>query len=157
MVPMWSVGLEEARTVIEQIKKFVVEDGGDPVAIAIVGSDGGLIAFEAMDRVFPISRELAIKKAETALKSGCSTLKWEKEGGLDCRNFGDSGFTCFGGGVPIIRPYWFGQRSGSRYLVLGAVGVSGRNSHKGKEDTTAQDHELARFGDEAIGYDLILS
>ncbi len=103
---------------------------GSPVAVAIIGISDNLIAFGAMDDVLPVSIQLAMNKAHTALALQQDTISLE---GKDPANFTDSRFTCFGGGVLIC----------DRGIIIGAVGVSGRKSRRSGRDTESQDHELA--------------
>jgi len=148
MFTISNLSLQEAVEIIKKIESVAVEHEYLPVAIAVIGSDQGLIAFRAMDHVFPVSRKLAIKKAWTALMGACDTLYWqrqEEQGKLVGRNFANPDFTCFGGGVVIMDS----RLSGS---IIGAIGVSGRNSSRVDEDEPPQDHELACIGLEAFTY-----
>ena len=146
--------LEDALKAVEKVVKAAQENlgskYGEPIAVAVVGLNFKLIAFSAMDGVMPVSVDLCIKKAHTAIAGQKETLEWEKaeKAGLDGRNFGDESWTCFGGGVPV--------RINNR--IIGAVGVSGRHSHKeellsnqedlleDRQKIPPQDHELARIG-----------
>jgi len=143
-----TVSSQEAVRIIREIERVAVENSDQPVAIAVMGHDFGLIAFWAMDSVLPISRKLAIQKAYTALVGSRDTLYWErqeKEGKLVGRNFVDPDFTCFGGGIVILENRPDGQ-------IVGAIGVSGRNSSRVNEDEPPQDHELARIGLQVFDY-----
>lgn len=127
------------KEVIEAAKKDLGSEKGQPVAVAVMGSNFKLIAMAAMDGVMPVSVDLCIKKAYTALAGQRDTIEWEKEErtGLDGRNFADPNWTCFGGGVLV---------KGHNGKVIGAVGVSGRLSCRPKDmEIPPQDHELAKI------------
>lgn len=134
--------LEEAIWILNQVlnvaaisEKEVCEAamGKGSVAVAIVGSDGRLMSFAAMDNVLPVSIQLAQDKAYTAIMGQSDTMKWaikaQTPAGLDGRNFSDARFTCFPGGVIIYS---------KKAEVVGAIGVSGRSGH--------EDNELAQYG-----------
>ena len=88
--------------------------------MAVVGSNGVMIAFAAMDNVLPASVQVAQNKAYTAVMGGRDTIEWEnKPHGFDGRNFTDPRFTCFGGGVILTT---------DDGIIIGAIGVSGRTS-----------------------------
>lgn len=102
----------------------------------MVGANGQLIAFLAMDEVISVSINLAINKAYTAVMGQKDTLLLEEES-VSPSNFCDPRFCCFGGGIP---PYTADDR------CVGAIGVSGRESTKGTIEERKQDHELAYMG-----------
>ena len=111
--------------------KYVTEKAGKedpPIAVAIMNPNLQVIVILSMDGVMPISSELIVKKAYTALKTNSDTMYWQTES-VDPANFADPNITCFGGGVQICD---------INNKVLGAVAVSGRKSQ--------QDHELAFYG-----------
>lgn len=139
MLDFKTLNLDDALLIIGAIRreaeKAVSKDRDKPVAIAVIGLDGRLIAFAAMDGVTPVSIQLAINKAHTAIVGTRDTVEWEGMG-VDAQNFTDPQFTCFGGGV-LIR-----DRKGK---VVGAIGVSGRKSKKDVRGIP-QDHELADIG-----------
>jgi uncharacterized protein GlcG (DUF336 family) len=103
------------------------------VSVAVLGSDGQLKAFAAMDGASILSTETARKKALTVIKVGKGTqafaadLKAEMadEPELFHGMLAMEGIATFGGGVPI--------RVGGH--TVGAVAVSGASS--------AQDEEIA--------------
>jgi glc operon protein GlcG len=142
MLDFKTLNLDDALLIIGAVRREAeeaVSKGRDkPVAIAVIGLDGRLIAFVAMDGVTPVSIQLAINKAHTAIVGSRDTVEWEGMG-VDAQNFTDPQFTCFGGGV-LVR-----DRKGN---IVGAAGVSGRKSKKPKKDVTGipQDHELADMG-----------
>jgi uncharacterized protein GlcG (DUF336 family) len=100
--------------------------GGRHVSVAVLGADGQLKAFAAMDGASILSTETARKKALTVIKVGKSTrtfaseLKAEmvEEPELFHGMLAMDGIATFGGGVPI---------SVDGHLV-GAVAVSGASS-----------------------------
>ena len=90
-----TIDLSDAQVIVNQVLEEAQKNGGDPVAVAVVGSDGRLVAFAAMDGVMPVSVEVAINKAYTAVVGQHDTLFWERApAGFDGRNFVDSKFTC---------------------------------------------------------------
>ncbi|HDH31307.1 MAG TPA: heme-binding protein [Candidatus Wolfebacteria bacterium] len=129
--------LDEAQQIIHHINNEATHDNGAPVSIAVVGVDGELTAFAAMDDVMPASRQIAVNKAKTAIAGRRDTLYWEikkeKFPAFDGRDFTDVNFTCFAGGVVILKNNSF----------VGAIGVSGRKSKREIESGRSQDHELA--------------
>ena len=147
--------LAAIKKIIQEAKKDMNSEYGGPIAVAVMGPNFQLIAMEAMEEVMPVSAELCVKKAYTALAGKKDTLEWEKEEkkGLDGRNFGDPNWICFGGGVPVKKTN--GQ-------TIGAIGVSGRYSSrasnslkkdKDKQELRSfppQDHELAKIGAEYL-------
>jgi len=127
-----SIDLKEAQNLISVIVKQASKDGGSPVAVAVVGIDGRLVAFAAMDGVMPLSTSLARKKAYTAIVGRRDTNYW------DGKNFssGDGSFVCLGGGaiIEILSK----ETKNPQKLIIGAVGISGR--------TSEQDQSLANRG-----------
>jgi len=135
------ISLKAALSVIGFVVSLASQDlgkkEGGPIAVTLVGADGRRIASASMEGVMPVSVGLDENKAYTAILGQRSTLEWEEKG-LDGRNFTDTRFTCFGGGVPIK----------IKGKIIGAVGVSGRHSSKKDlpADAPLQDHELALQG-----------
>ncbi len=106
----------------------------NPIAVTVAGMNGKPIVTLAMDRVMPISVDLSVKKAYTAVMTFEDTKEWEEKG-LNPSNFADPNITCFGGGVLLLN---------EKKTFIGAVGVSGRHSYqKDKKMDRWQDHELA--------------
>lgn len=136
--------IEAIKKVVEAAEKDLENKAyGGPVSITIIGRDLKRIASYAMDGVMPVSIGLDENKAYTAAIGKSPTIKWEQAAdyeGLDGRNFSDARWTNFGGGVPVIID---GE-------VIGAVGVSGRNSYNkdfaDRRGRIPQDHELAEIG-----------
>lgn len=140
MLDLKTLSLDDALLIIRAVRRVAeeaVSEGHDePVAIAIAGSDGRLIAFVAMDGVMPVSIQLAINKAHTAIVGSRDTIEWQ-EMGVGAQNFTDPQFTCFGGGV-LIR--------NKESKVVGAIGVSGRKSRADINTRIPQDQDLADIG-----------
>jgi len=87
-------------------------------AIAVVDSQGELLAFLRTDGCKLPSITIAINKAFTAareMKESYTIGQSSREKGFPMTNFGDLRYTAWGGGVPIV---FQGQ-------IVGAVGVSG--------------------------------
>lgn len=136
-----TISLDEANERIVKALDFAkpeqLQIPGQPIAVAVVGFDGRLVSFMAMDGVMPVSIQLAQDKAYTAIISQSPTSRWEnkeKTEGLDISNFNDPRFTAFAGGVLIKDP--------STNQIIGAIGVSGRTS---KEDEAIADHASVPF------------
>lgn len=134
-----TLDISDARLIIERIQQATIDDGGAPVAVAVVDSAGRLIAFEAMEDVLPVSTTLAQNKAYTAIAGRRDTKEWADKG-RDPSLFTDPRFTCFAGGVVVA------VEGG----IVGAVGVSGRRGSlddlSPSDTKRAQDHELASYG-----------
>jgi glc operon protein GlcG len=100
--------------------------GGRQVSVAVLGADGQLKAFAAMDGASILSTETARKKALTVIKVGKATRTFAselkaamvEEPELFHGMLAMDGIAAFGGGVPI---------SVDGHLV-GAVAVSGASS-----------------------------
>ncbi len=108
-----------------------LEKQGKGAAIAVVDSQGELLAFLRLDGCKLPSLNIAINKAFTAAreqKESKAIGDSSREKGFPMTNFGDLRYTAWGGGVPVV---YQGQ-------VVGAVGVSGL--------AEAVDMELARMG-----------
>ena len=105
-------------------------------AVAVVDSQGELLAFVRTDGCRLPSINIAIHKAYTAAREQTESKsigERSKEEGFPMTNFGDLRYTGWGGGVPIL---YQGQ-------VVGAVGVSGLPEE--------EDMVLARNGTLALG------
>ena len=107
----------DAARIVEAIRAEL-DAQGKGAAIAVVDSQGELLAFLRTDGCKLPSITIAINKAFTAVRE----QRPSKEIGNSSRekqwpmtNFGDPRYTAWGGGVPIV---YQGQ-------VVGAVGVSG--------------------------------
>lgn len=139
---MEEITLELALKTAEMIVAYAKKDGGEPIAVTIVGVNPNFpIVTLAMDGVMPKSPKLSWQKGYTSVMTIQDTIYWAKwqEKGKDIGNFCDQDITGFAGGVLIKDP-----KSGK---IIGAIGVSGR---KGYQQTVElklkQDHELAQLG-----------
>lgn len=117
MYQRFQLAHSDAARIIETIRTEL-EKQGKGAAIAVVDSQGELLAFLRTDGCKLPSVTIAINKAFTAARE----QRPSKEIGNSSRekqwpmtNFGDPRYTAWGGGVPIR---YQGQ-------VVGAVGVSG--------------------------------
>ena len=132
------IRLVQAKNIANAIEAKAADDGGKPVAIAVVNCAGDLVHFVAMDGVLRASKNIAIDKVRTAASFQRSTHLLI---GRDPGNF-DSVPHCFlGGAVPII------AMDGEH---IGYVGVSGRAQTRehapDDEKHLDHDHELALLG-----------
>ncbi len=87
-------------------------------AVAVVNSQGELLAFLRTDGCKLPSIQIAINKAYTAAREKSESYQVgqnSREQSFPMTNFGDLRYTAWGGGVPIVY----------RGEVVGAVGVSG--------------------------------
>ena len=126
------ITLVEAKKLIQKVEDRA-QALGQKAAIAVCGPDGNPIAAHAMDGVFFISFDLALKKAYTAAAVHMSTMELSKISQPGETFYGLSGLqdgkmVVFGGGVPIFED---GR-------LIGALGVSG--------GTGEEDHALAMYG-----------
>jgi len=137
-----SVSQNEATQIVNSIIQKAVEDGGKPIAVAVVDAAARLVVFTAIDGIMPASIKLAQTKAYSAVMGARDTIQWantKKNAScidFDMRNWTDENFTAFTGGVIIF----------FQGLVIGAVAVSGRKGKKDETDELMQDNELAEFG-----------
>jgi uncharacterized protein GlcG (DUF336 family) len=96
---------------------------GWPMVIAIVDSGGHLVLQHRLDQAQLGSIEVARQKAETAVRFRRPTKRFEdalSQGGLHLRLLGMTNLTPLDGGLPLVVD---GQ-------VIGAIGVSGMQSHE---------------------------
>ena len=108
--------------ICQQVALFLQETEGDAqtrgLAIAVVGPEGELIAFGAHARCPPLPRQLAQRKAWTALRFRRPTAKLAEEVSADTLHlevFHDPQLLAMPGGVPVMLDG----------LAIGGVGVSG--------------------------------
>ena len=108
--------------VCQQVALFLQETVGDAqtqgLAVAVVGPEGELIAFGAHARCPPLPRQLAQRKAWTALRFRRPTARLAEEvsgGSLRLEVFHDRQLLAMPGGVPVMLDG----------LAIGGVGVSG--------------------------------
>lgn len=94
-----------------------------PMVIAIVDSAGHLVLQHRIDQAQLGSIEVARQKAETAVRFRRPTKRFEEalaQGGLHLRLLGMTNLTPLDGGLPLVVD---GH-------VIGAIGVSGMQSHE---------------------------
>jgi glc operon protein GlcG len=103
-----------AQTVLQAAKESAQQRNA-PSAIAVVDSNGDLLAFQRMDGVRPASADLAIEKARTAARLQRPTAEIEDNINRGRTAFVTAGIAALRGGVPI-------RVNGD---VVGAVGVAG--------------------------------
>ncbi len=129
-----TLGLEEARKIVEAILEATRKSEGRPMAAAVVDIAGDLIYFARMDGAAPVTATMAINKAYTVIRWGRDTIVSHKmiKDGRDVAWFGDSRLAPIPGGVAI--------RSRDN-TIIGAVGTSGRIALE-----PMGDEELARIG-----------
>ena len=127
------IGMDAARTMMAAAEAEAARNGW-PVAIAIVGASGELVAFHKLDGTQSASIDIAIGKARTAarLRRPTKALEDAIASGRMALAAVD-GITPLEGGVPVTVD---GQ-------VIGAMGVSGV--------TSQQDAQVAEAGIRALG------
>jgi glc operon protein GlcG len=111
-----------AQTVLQAAKESAQQRNA-PSAIAVVDSNGDLLAFRRMDGVRPASADLAIEKARTAARLERPTAEIEDNIDRGRTAFVTANIMALRGGVPV-------RVDGK---VVGAVGVAGLS----KETDTA--------------------
>ena len=133
MIEVKSIGLEEARKIIDAMLEYsTVTKPGRPMAHAVVDRAGVLVYFARMDGTSAIVRRMAENKAYTA-------VMWQRDTREISNLFkqGDVSLLCFGepdrqaavpGGVPIR------TSDGS---MIGAAGSSGRTLDEDEEAALA--------------------
>ena len=122
---------QESQECVEIILQVALQDGGKPVAAAVVDDHGDLIAFGRMDGASPRAVSGAINKAYTAARMGRDTHVFAqllKDQGYHHDWFGDRRFTGLKGGVAV----------NAANSCLGGLGVAGRSAE--------EDYELTQKG-----------
>jgi glc operon protein GlcG len=103
------------------------------VCIAILDDGGHLLHLVRMDGATPANARIAIAKGETAARTRRSTAMWEERIKAGRHSMlGMPGVTPVQGGLPIM----------ADGMCVGAVGVSGVQSH--------EDEQIAKAGIEAL-------
>jgi glc operon protein GlcG len=104
------------------------------VCIAILDDGGHVLHLIRMDGATPANARIATEKARTAAETRRSTAMWEEriKGGRTSM-LGMPGITPVQGGVPIVIDG----------VCIGAVGVSGVQSH--------EDEQIAKAGIDTLG------
>ena len=98
-----------------QASERLARQANDPAAIAVVDTDGLLMAFVRMEGVRPGSVELAIGKARTAALMQRPTAELEANVATGRIGLATAGLTALGGGAPL--------KIGGE--TVGAIGVAG--------------------------------
>lgn len=125
-----SITLDQAKKVVEAAEKDAKAKGW-PMVIAIVDTSGRLVVLHKMDQAQNASVDIARLKAETSVNFRRPTKALEDViagGGVGLRMLSAPGVIAMEGGLPVM----LGGK------VIGAIGVSGMQSH--------QDAEVARAG-----------
>jgi glc operon protein GlcG len=115
-----------------QAAERLARQANDPAAIAVVDTDGLLMAFVRMDGVRPGSVELAIGKARTAALMQRPTAELEANVATGRVGLATAGLTALGGGAPL--------KIGAE--TVGAIGVAGL---KKEDDVTNSAAVAAAF------------
>ena len=103
------------------------------VCIAILDDGGHLLHLARMDGATPANARIAVEKGRTAAETRRSTANWQERVGKRIELLRMPGVTPVQGGVPIVIDG----------TCLGAVGVSGVQSH--------EDEQIAAAGIKALG------
>ena len=134
-----SLGLKEARKIVDAIIDASEKSEGLPMAAAVVDRHGDLVYFERMDGATPITARMAVTKCYSAMEFLRDTIaSREVQEKLDLKSyeFSSTTYTTIPGGVLIK------TKDGK---VVGAVGTSGRAPL-----ALMGDEELARIGAKAF-------
>ena len=117
MYTLQKVGFREALQLVDAVV-LEAEKISKPVAVAIAGPEGELLAFLRMDGASPAASVIAQNKAYTAARDRKTTREMGEfmtTFGRPQAYWGDRGITGFGGGVPVLL----------QQQVIGGIGVSG--------------------------------
>jgi glc operon protein GlcG len=150
------LGTEECLKAVHAMIRKAQEDGGAPIAVAVVDTHGELICYARMDGYPVVSRHQAcnevanhmcIKKAYTASMWGRDTREFSERQGETAQNIGpklniavdfSSAYTTTRGGVAVVEP--------GKQVVYGGIGVGGR--------TAEEDDDIALVGLKTIQNEL---
>lgn len=113
-----TVSLHHARALVDAALALAASDPAQPIACAVVGAAGDLVAFAAADGTTPLPRRLAARKALTALLLKRDTAEVRElvtSGAIDLGRLNDADLLAIPGGIPI-------HVNG---VLVGAIGVSG--------------------------------
>lgn len=124
----------EATRMIEEVVKEA-EKINKPIAVAVSGPEGELIAFLRMDSVNAASATIAQAKAYTSAVDRKTTREmgaYMREKQSPPAFWADPKITGFGGGVPILH----------ESVVIGGIGVSGLSQE--------EDERIARAAIKAV-------
>jgi len=118
------LGLKEAKTAVEAILEEASKDPAQPVSVAIVDHQGGIVCAARMDGATPMFNYMALKKARSSATTGKNTRDWLEF--LGKRNYTPHDFvpdaTRIPGGIAVVKP--------GENVVLGGIGVSGRTGNE---------------------------
>ena len=134
-----SLGLDEARKIVDAIIEASAKSEGRPMAAAVVDRHGDLVCFARMDGASPLTVRMSINKASTVMDTKRDTIvqrKFLKELDLAFYEFCSPTYTTIPGGVLIK------TKDGN---IVGAVGTSGRAPL-----VPMGDEEVARIGAKAF-------
>lgn len=124
------IGYADAQRIVDAVAQDLIDHGAG-AAVAVVDPHGELVAFARTEGCPLASINNAIHKAFTSAREGVESSvigQRSRDEGFPITNFGDSRYTGWGGGVPVVL----------KGVIVGAVGVSGLPE--------ADDVELARMG-----------
>lgn len=130
-----TITMDAARVLAAEAIEQSRRDCGAPIAVAVVGHGGDLVAFLRDDEAPLRASSIAMAKAYTAFHFGNPTRDLANMIGLPPRSwqdFADPVFTSLPGGMPLL----FGSE------VIGGVGISGRRPD---DDHALAAAVLARF------------
>ncbi|OGO03516.1 MAG: hypothetical protein A2Y91_04215 [Chloroflexi bacterium RBG_13_54_8] len=137
MYKVESLGLQEAKAVIEAMIEEAMKEPRQPVAMAVVDNRGALICYARMDGANAFNDLMATRKASTAALIGVDTAVFREalpSLNMNLNDFGSgANITTVPGGVCVNKP------GGG---ILGGIGVSGRLAQ--------EDDRLARVGLKAL-------
>jgi glc operon protein GlcG len=117
MYTIHKISFREALQLIDAVI-LEAEKISKPVAVAVAGPEGELLAFLRMDGASPAASVIAHNKAYTASRDRKTTREMGEfmtTFGRPQAYWGDRGITGFGGGVPVLH-----QKE-----IIGGIGVSG--------------------------------
>jgi glc operon protein GlcG len=130
-----SLDLADAKRVMNAAERAAIERGW-PMVIAIVDNAGQTMLFVRLDQAQSGSAKVARQKAKTAVAFRRPTVAFQQaleQGGLHLRILAMTNLMPLEGGLPLVRDG----------AIVGAIGVSGMQSH--------QDAEIAQIGAAALG------
>ena len=142
MIEKRTLGLEEARIIVEAMLEAATKKPGGPSSFAVVDNSGIPIYLARMDGASPLTVRVAINKAYSAIDTQWDTkdmfariqkLSEIEKVPRDIGWWGEPRLSAIPGGVLV---------KSSDGSIVGAVGTSGR--------TADEDEELARIGASAV-------
>ena len=115
-----SLGLEEARMIVQAALKYAANTKGRPMTVAVVDRHSNPIYLERMEEASPVTARMCLTKCYTALEVLRDTVDQKKvleNAGLKSYEFSNTDYTVIPGGC-LLR-----TKDGT---IVGAVGSSGR-------------------------------